>query len=264
MQKNVLHKVGLVGLGLALLFGAWFVYANTVGKPMLDGALEYDHGLVWIDGDDAIVQYDFTLTNNTNEIFTLRQVISTCKCTTVDISDKRVIPGDSLVLSTETTLDKTGLVKSQITILLSDDRVMRLQVKAKGQRRMPLDYFYPQVDLLYNLPRKMKITCEMSDETDEPAYLQVNVPNGVTAKFGGWKLQELYDPAWQTPAMWEADLLLTRTTPEDLPLDAMLEASIDGEYWLNVPINRPDLQEYIITNSDEESSDETGHEGHDH
>ena len=69
----------------------------------------------------------------------------------------------------------------------------------------------------------------------------------MTTSFKRWKPIEFYEEKWQNPAIWEAELIVTRTAPEELPREASVDVSIDGERWLSVPINRPDLidlQEY--------------------
>ena len=71
----------------------------------------------------------------------------------------------------------------------------------------------------------------------------------MSANFKKWKIIEFYDEKWQNPAVFEAELIVTRNVM-DLQENATIDVSIDGENWLSVPINRTDSKKHKIPKSD--------------
>ncbi len=71
----------------------------------------------------------------------------------------------------------------------------------------------------------------------------------MSANFKQWKIIEFYDEKWQNPAIFEAELIVIRNVM-DLPENATIDVSIDGENWLSVPINWTDITKKTRSLSD--------------
>ena len=241
MESKKLHTISITVVVLAVLGGGWYLYANLLGRPYLDGELEYDFGTVWLEGYETTVSHTFELVNRTNEIIEVRDVVSSCQCTIPSSNSRRVIPGDSFMLTAELTLRKSGLQRPSITLFLDGNRRQRLWVSAVGKRKLPLVYLGEHIELLMGLPRNLAVRCEIYQSKKEPPPLRVRSTKGVSANFKRWKIIEFYDEKWQNPAIFVAELIVTRNVME-LPENATIDVSIDGENWLSVPINRTDLQ----------------------
>jgi hypothetical protein len=260
MHSKTIHAIATVAVLLVLGGGGWYVYANTIGRPMLEGEQQHDFGVVWLEGPETSVSHTFRLVNNTGELIFINDIKSTCKCAVPGAAARRLMPGDTLELPAEVTLRKSGMQKAEINLLLGDGRRQILYVTAIGRRKMPLTYIGRHIELLYSLPKVLGVHCEIHNAEDEPPSLIVRASNapGVTTSFRRWKPVEFYDAKWQNPAIWEAELIVTRTTPDELPREATIDVSIDGENWLSVPINRPDLIEVITI---EDTPGEAGQAG---
>ena len=174
---------------------------------------------------------------------------SSCQCTIPSSDSRRVVPGESLDLMAEITLKKSGLQKASITLFLDGNRKQRLWVSAVGKRKLPLVYLGDHIELLMGLPKNMAVRCEIYQSKKEPAPLHVRSTRGVSANFKKWKIIEFYDEKWQNPAVFEAELIVTRNVM-DLQENATIAVSIDGENWLSVPVNRTDLKQQSVTTED--------------
>ena len=249
MESKKLHTISVAVVVLAVLVGGWYLYANTLGRPYLDGELEHDFGTVWLEGFETTVSHTFQLDNRTNEIIELRDIVSSCQCTIPSSDSRRVLPGESLDLMAEITLKKSGLQKSSITLFLDGNRKQRLWVSAVGKRKLPLVYLGDHIELLMGLPKNLAVRCEIYQSKKEPAPLHVRSTRGVSANFKKWKIIEFYDEKWQNPAVFEAELIVTRNVM-DLQENATIDVSIDGENWLSVPVNRTDLKQQSVTTED--------------
>lgn len=245
MKHKTLHAITLIALAITVCVGGWYVYGKTLGRPMFEGETFHDFGVVMIDDYETVVTHTFTLVNNSSENIIVNDIKSSCKCTIPELQDRRVMPGKTLELFAELTVRNSGLLKTEIFLLLGDGRVQRLYVQALGRRELPLTYLGLQIELLLNLPKVLPIVCEVYDKDDEPLPLMVKTSKGVTAIFKRWRMVKTYDEKWMNPAKWEAQLVLTRTEME-LPEGAAVDVSLDGEKWLSVPINRPDLIKEIM------------------
>lgn len=241
MRYKKLHTLSVTVVALAVLIGGWYLYAYALGRPYLEGELEHDFGTVWLDDLEKKVSHTFQLVNRTNEIIEVRDIISSCQCTIPSSEDRRVIPGGTLDLTAEITLKKSGLQKTSITLFLDGNRKQRLWVTAVGKRKLPLVYLAEHIELLMGLPKNMAVRCEIYQSKKEPPPLWVRSAKGVSANFKQWKIIEFYDENWQNPAIFVAELIVTRNVME-LPENATIDVSIDGENWLSVPINKTDLQ----------------------
>lgn len=241
MQHKKLHILSIVVVSLVVLVGGWYLYANTLGRPYLEGENVHDFGMVWIDGFETKVSHTFILVNRTNEVIEVRDVVSSCHCTIPYTESRRILPGGSLELIAEMTLDKSGLEKANITIILDGNRKQRLWVSAMCRRKMPLLYLGEHIELLMGLPKVLPVRCEVYKAKDEPPPLMVRSCKGVSANFKKWKIIEFFDEEWQRPAVFVSELIVTRNVM-DLPEDRTIEVSIDGENWLSVPVNRTDLE----------------------
>lgn len=241
MESKKLHTISITVVVLAVLVGGWYLYANTLGRPYLDGELEHDFGTVWLEGFETTVSHTFQLDNRTNEIIEVRDVVSSCQCTIPSTDIRRVIPGKSLDLTAKLTVKKSGLLKVSITLFLDGNRTQRLWVNAVGKRKLPLVYLGEHIELLMGLPKNLAVRCEIYQSKKEPPPLRVRSAKGVSANFKRWKIIEFYNEKWQNPAIFVAELIVTRNVME-LPENATIDVSIDGENWLSVPINRTDLQ----------------------
>ncbi len=245
MKHKKLHTLAVIVMVFVVAVGGWYLYANTLGKPLFSGETFHDFGVVLLDNEPTTVSHTFKLTNNTDEIIMVQDIISNCKCTLPKMDDRRVLPGTTLDLAAELTVSESGLMKSDITIILDDKRYQRLGIQAIGRRRLPLTYIGRHIELLMNLPKILGVRCEIYNDLNEPPPSPiVKTGAGITASFKRWKLVDTYNEKWMNPAIWEAELILTRTRLE-LDPDTAIDVSLDGEIWLSVPVNRPDLVEEI-------------------
>ncbi len=244
MQHKKLHLLAIAVVVLITGYGGWFVYSNTLGRPLLEGETTHEFGVVLLEGPITEVTHVFELVNNTDEIIHIKDLKSTCKCTTPALEDRQILPGKTMTLTATLEVRDSGLQKAGINLLLGDDRVQTLFVSAVGRRKNPLNYQGRYIELRMGLPSNLPIECETYDGKTEPPPLRVRTPEGVSATFKRWKLTELYEPEWQDPAVWEAELIVTRNKLELSP-DDTVDVSLDGETWYSVPINRPDLVELI-------------------
>lgn len=245
MKHKTLHTIALIALAFAFVGGGWFVYGKTLGRPIFGGETFHDFGVVMIDDYQTVVRHTFLLVNNSSQNIIVKDIVSSCKCTIPELQDRRVMPGKTLELFAELTVKKSGLLKSDITLLLGDGRVQVITVQAQGRHSLPLTYLGLQIELLLNLSKVLAIVCEVYHEDEEPPSLMVKTAPGVTAIFRRWRMIETYDAKWKNPAKWEAELVLTRTEM-DLPEGAAVDVSLDGERWLSIPINRRDLIEEML------------------
>lgn len=240
MLRNNLHLILLAVACVLVLTGGWVLYDMTLGRALLDGESRFDFGVVMMDGPEKTVSHTFELVNNTDENVMVLDIISSCKCTSSSMNDPLIRVGETLVITAEVKLDQSGLRESGITLVFNGNRIQQLNIKAVGKRTNPLSYIGAHIELLVGLPKILAIHCDMYSQTQEPPPLMTKVTKGVTATFKRWKIIGFYNEKWQNPAIWEAELVLTRNEM-DLPEDRAVQVSIDGEKWLTVPINRPDL-----------------------
>ena len=144
-------------------------------------------------------------------------------------------------LTAEVTLKKSGSLNVSITLMFDGNRKQRLWVNAVGRRKLPLVYLGGHIELLMGLPKNLAVRCEIYKSKKEPAPLRVRSSRGVSANFKKWKIIEFYDEKWQNPAIFEAELIVTRNVM-DLPENSTIDVSIDGENWLSVPVNRTNIK----------------------
>ena len=111
----------------------------------------------------------------------------------------------------------------------------------RGDTKISAGLFGGHIELLMGLPKNLAVRCEIYQSKKEPAPLRVKSSRGVSANFKKWKIIEFYDEKWQNPAIFEAELIVTRNVM-DLPENSTIDVSIDGENWLSVPVNRTNIK----------------------
>ncbi|MHC5003102.1 MAG: DUF1573 domain-containing protein [Planctomycetota bacterium] len=193
----------MLGIGGAIL---WW----TVRGP-LAGETYHDFGRVAVEGRTATVEHVFALTNRTSRTVEIVEIIPACGCTTVDLTDRTLEPGDDVELTVALTVGN-GTRKKSITLIVDDgerERTTVLWVKATGRATETLSATRSSVPVGADAPGRLTVRHETLDETAPPEPT-LETPAGFTAAFHGWQRSG----ASTNPVRWTASVEIEQTDPQ--------------------------------------------------
>lgn len=244
MKHRRPHRVGrLLILGMAMTLGlVWGLWYVTIGRGPLAGDLRHDFGVVLVPKDTITVRHTFDLTNRTSRPITIETIHSSCGCAAAKPDRTRIEPGESVQLKAALALNKSGLKKAHVTLVLNDDRLVALHMRAIARKERVLSHNEGRLrdgKLPVSPTQATVITlfAEIVDSDDPPAGLTWTAPPDIEVSATEWKLQLRRRKSSHEPARWLCQIKI-RPVNQPLGEDAAIRIKYPPDEELIIPLLR--------------------------
>ncbi len=148
MQKRTLHFVLGTVLAISGLTGVvWLCFVfGLLGSP-LAGVKSYDFGVVPVQRPSSTFEHIFQLTNASDHTLQLEEAVSTCGCTTTDLSDAPVPVGGELLIPVHLKLQKSQYRSSKVRLVFASGEVVVLSIEGTGRFTQPMQSMPPNLSV---------------------------------------------------------------------------------------------------------------------
>ncbi|MEM7227744.1 MAG: DUF1573 domain-containing protein [Planctomycetota bacterium] len=194
-------------------------------RAALTGAMAHETTAIIID-DAATVTHSFRLTNASGGTITVAQLKPSCSCLRGRAETTSIADGDDLVIEVEMTVEKTAKKTERLHVLLEPIGNRTLEFTVNARRDNPIRPIPSPLRFNAAGTAGAPITVERWLNDPTPPDVNVTVSAGFEAALSSWREFKPAQPSEGRPALWRADLLITRTDNADTSEDAVVTVSM--------------------------------------
>ncbi|MCZ6836100.1 MAG: DUF1573 domain-containing protein [Planctomycetota bacterium] len=239
MNKALVFRLMIVAVSL-LVIGSVVgrrLYREGTRQPAevdaspLAGSSSIDFGTVRFSGTEETVNHVFRLTNASDELVSILDVVSSCGCSTAEPSRTDINPGESVDVVASLKLQGGGERNATIWLKLKGGRTHTLALTAQGLRLNGAQLSHLVVDMggVEEEEQGINVSAEIlatayTQPGERPPHPSVNSPAGIQVDVGEWVALPIGNDVF---SRWAALIVVKRN---DLPLDGdFIEVFLDGE-----------------------------------
>ncbi len=238
MHKRTIHFVltSILAIG-SLLALVWLSYVFGLIGSSLSGEKSFDFGVVPIERPSSSFEHIFRLTNVTDKPLQLEDAVSTCGCTTTDLPDYVIQPGQEMLVPVLLKLQKSQYRSSKVRLVFKSGEVVVLSIEGTGRFTQPLQCMPPNLSVSKGDAQGTRclLSLEWFKVSNPPLPIFV-LPADVRVETAKWVLSKEGDAALGIPDIWTLQLhvFLDGT----LPQGSMLTIEFENAPSLLVPLKQ--------------------------